>query len=107
MDLIFVVLFQKKAWVDTSTHSKICKICAKYFKSMYVAVIGGFNDRISIKDNLRLQTCNINCTNLKEANFMSWFVPEGNTNRVQAVEDGFGKDIKGNMYKCFKTWLDD
>ena len=63
-------------------------------------------ERLIIKDNLDSQIYGPNVNMSDAYGVTDWYVPEGNTDGLQAVDDGAGNGVKVEINNMFEDWLD-
>ena len=96
-----IVLWQPKAWVDRVVAIQHVKALAPWFKKHVKgdSIIGcdNLDAQIQLKFYQEVQQhWRANCTH----------PPGGSTDGLQAVDDGYGKDVKWEMGEQQEAWLD-
>ena len=99
------VLFQPKAWVDREVAMKIARKRQEWFK-----VRPGDDPNYKIYDNLDAQITGefyrLGLDDGNRENSVVAYVPPGETDGVQAVDQGQGKSVKDESAYAADLWLD-
>ena len=96
------VYFQPKAWMDTA-------LCLKWITRTFAPLVTSVNageESVLFMDNLSSQKApSVKEALWEEARTKPHFLPAGQSDTVQVVDQGIGKMVKSFMGKCHTQWL--